>query len=231
MRPLVNRVEQDPKDPKRKFCQSMVIWGKVTRDAKLEYTKGSETAPPKPKVTFGVAYGDKGAENDKKFMNCISIGECYQTDLAQRVRAGDYVLIAGRWSSKEYTNKDGEQRTWNELRIEHIEILSDGFREAVVDAMTTAMSKILTLGRYDEKRDFENEPCAYDDNYADCKFDCTDNPVFVHKVDCAHENEKHAQSCDECLNGCSLQNAEQHADNHECNARRHSVAAEFDRNV
>ena len=65
-----------------------------------------------------------------------------------------YVLIAGRWSSKEYTNKDGEQRTWNELRIEHIEILSDGFREAVVDAMTTAMSKILTLGRYDEKRDF-----------------------------------------------------------------------------
>lgn len=154
MRPLVNRVEQDPKDSKRKFCQSMVIWGKVTRDAKLEYTKGSDAAPPKPKVTFGVAYGDKGAETDKKFMNCISIGECYQTDLAQRVHAGDYVLIAGRWSSKEYTNKDGEQRTWNELRIEHIEILSDGFREAVVDAMTTAMSKILTLGRYDEKRDF-----------------------------------------------------------------------------
>ena len=58
MRPINSAIITDPKDPKRKTCETMVIWGKVTRDAKVEYTKGSDTRPPMPKVTFGVAYED-----------------------------------------------------------------------------------------------------------------------------------------------------------------------------
>ena len=148
MRPITSQIIQDPKDAKRKVCETMVIWGKASRDMKLEYTKGSETSPPKPKVTFGVAY------EDKRFMNVISVGDCQQTNIAQRVRKGDYVLIAGRWSSKAYTNKDGENKTRDELRNDYIEILKDGFREAVSDAMADALSNTMDRGFFKEKTDF-----------------------------------------------------------------------------
>lgn len=148
MRPITSKIVKDPKDPKREVCETMVIWGKASRDMKLEYTKGSETSPPKPKVTFGVCY------EEKRFMNVISVGECQQTNIAQRVKKGDYVLIAGRWSSKAYTNKNGENKTWDELRIDYIEILKDGFREAVSDAMAEALAGTMEQGYFKEKADF-----------------------------------------------------------------------------
>lgn len=148
MRPITSKIVKDPKDPKREVCETMVIWGKASRDMKLEYTKGSETSPPKPKVTFGVCY------EEKRFMNVISVGECQQTNIAQRVKKGDYVLIAGRWSSKAYTNKNGENKTWDELRIDYIEILKDGFREAVSDAMADALASTMEQGYFKEKADF-----------------------------------------------------------------------------
>lgn len=139
MRPISSAIIQDPKDPKRQCCETMLIWGKVTRDAKIESTKGSDNKPPMPKVTFGIAY------EDKKFMNVLAIGDCPQTSIAQRVRKGDHVLIAGRWSNKQYKTKDGEEKTWAELRIEQIAIQSDGYQLEMSDrlwtALTTAMSK------------------------------------------------------------------------------------------
>ena len=39
MRPIASAVAQDPKDPNRRVCETMLVWGKVTRDAKFEYTK------------------------------------------------------------------------------------------------------------------------------------------------------------------------------------------------
>ncbi len=73
MRPISSAIIQDPKDPKRQCCETMLISGKVTRDAKIESTKGSDSKPPMPKVTFGIAY------EDKKFMNVLAIGDCPQT--------------------------------------------------------------------------------------------------------------------------------------------------------
>lgn len=155
MRPITSKIVKDPKDPKREVCETMVIWGKASRDMKLEYTKGSETSPPKPKVTFGVCY------EDKRFMNVISVGECQQTNIAQRVKKGDYVLIAGRWSSKAYTNKNGESKTWDELRIDYIEILKDGFREAVSDAMADALASTMEQGYFKEKADLQERSTGH----------------------------------------------------------------------
>lgn len=145
MRPIASAVTQDPKDPKRRVCETMLVWGKVTRDAKFEYTKG---ATPKPKVTFGIAY------EDKRFMNVISVGDCRQTELAQRAQKGDWVLIAGHWASKEYRNSAGEDKTWDELRIDHMEILSDGVREAALDALVGSLNAAMADGYIQNRKEF-----------------------------------------------------------------------------
>ncbi len=148
MRPINSAIQTDPKDPKRQACETMLIWGKVTRDAKLEYTKGSNNKPPMPKVTFGVAY------EDKKFMNILSIGDCPQTNIAQRVRKGDHVLIAGRWSSKEYRNSAGEDKNWAELRIEQIAIQSDGYQLEMTDRLWTALTNAMSNGYLHTRGEF-----------------------------------------------------------------------------
>lgn len=149
MRPIINGgVTQDPKDSKRQSCETMLIWGKVTRDAKLEYTKGSNNKPPMPKVTFGVAY------EEKKFMNVLALGESPQTNIAQRVRKGDQVLIAGRWSSKEYKNSAGEEKTWAELRIEQIAIQSDDYREEMIECLWTAFANTMAKGYMHDRTEF-----------------------------------------------------------------------------
>lgn len=126
----------------------MLIWGKATRDAKLEYTKGSNNKPPMPKVTFGIAY------EDKKFMNILSLGDCPQTNIAQRVRRGDQLVIAGRWSSKEYRNSAGEDKTWAELRIEQIAIQGDGYREEMIDCLWTAFASAMAKGYMHDRTEF-----------------------------------------------------------------------------
>lgn len=148
MRPINSAIVTDPKDPKRKICETMLIWGRVTRDAKVESIKGSDMRPPMPKVTFGVAY------EDKRFMNVISVGESPQTNIAQRVRKGDHVLIAGKWSSKDYQNSAGENKTWTELRIEQIAIQSDSYREEMVDCLWMAFASVMAKGYMHDRTAF-----------------------------------------------------------------------------
>ena len=87
-----------------------MIWGTVSRDAKLEFTKMKNI----PKVTFGVAYARK------TFMNCLTLGDGDETAVAARLEKGDKVLCAGVWSSREYTTQEGEKKTWSELRVDMV---------------------------------------------------------------------------------------------------------------
>lgn len=90
--------------------RAMLIWGRVTRDAKLEFTRNKNI----PKVSFAVAY------DSKKYMNCSSMGDNDKTSVAALLEKGDEVLIGGIWSSRKYMTKDGEEKTWSELKIEFI---------------------------------------------------------------------------------------------------------------
>lgn len=79
--------------------------GRVGRDAKFEYTKNSGT----PKASFSIAYGNR------KFMNVVAIGNGAVTDLASRLEAGDIVLVAGTYSTRKYTGRDGTEKEWHEV--------------------------------------------------------------------------------------------------------------------
>lgn len=102
---LSSKIVTDPETGYRS-CD-MILWGEVSRDASLSYTRNKNA----PKVEFGVRYGDK------KFMNVAAIGDYPQTAIASRMEKGDFVLCAGIWEERPYKNKNGENKTWCELKV------------------------------------------------------------------------------------------------------------------
>lgn len=95
------RNDSTPESPR----YDVIVWGTVSRDANLTFTKSKEI----PKVQFGISY-DK-----KTFMNCVALDDKPATRVAADLQKGDAVLCVGVWSSREYTDKNGEKKTWAEL--------------------------------------------------------------------------------------------------------------------
>lgn len=88
----------------------MIVYGPVTRDARNTVTPQKAI----PKSEFGISY------DRKKFMNVLALGDAPVTRMASALEKGDVVLVAGLWTEKEYTNKDGEKKVYSELRAEII---------------------------------------------------------------------------------------------------------------
>lgn len=143
MRPFFNGgIVQDPKNPKKQSCETMLIWGNATWDAKVGETKNGY-----PKASFQVAYGKD------KFMHVVSTGDCPQTRIAKRVRKGEAVLILGRWWSDEYGNGDGK-RVSSGMNIEQIYVLSDDYRESLIDCLWTAFANAMSKGYIHDRSEF-----------------------------------------------------------------------------
>lgn len=89
--------------------------GLLSRDPKCSYTKNKNT----PKVEFGVAY------DSKQFMNVLCLGDCAATRIASCLEKGDGVFIAGKWTSRTYTTRDGEEKTWTEVKADFVAVQGD----------------------------------------------------------------------------------------------------------
>lgn len=100
------RADSTPENPKF----DVVIWGTVSKDAELTFTKQQEI----PKVVFGVSY------DRKTYMNCITLKDTPTARVAADLRKGDTVLCMGVWSSRTYRGRDGNEKTWAELLCEVI---------------------------------------------------------------------------------------------------------------
>ena len=100
------RADSTPENPKF----DVVIWGTVSKDAELTFTKQQEI----PKVVFGVSY------DRKTYMNCITLKDTPTARVAADLRKGDTVLCMGVWSSRTYKGRDGNEKTWAELLCEVI---------------------------------------------------------------------------------------------------------------
>lgn len=87
----------------------MQVWGKVSREPRIGKTRKGE-----PKIEFGVGY----ARNE--FMNVMAAGESDTSTIAAALERGDIVEVKGVWSARKYTNRDGEEKTWSELRADTI---------------------------------------------------------------------------------------------------------------
>lgn len=88
-----------------------IVTGKVSRDAKLEYTPNKHT----PKVTFSMSYGKK------QYVNCCALGENDTTVIASTLEGGDVICAAGTYSERKYTSKkDGSEKVWGEILVDFI---------------------------------------------------------------------------------------------------------------
>lgn len=87
----------------------VLMTGYVTREPKI-----ATTAKGFPKVQFGFCY------DSKKFHNVLCIGDDAVSRVASQLQVHDVLLIGGKWSSRQYTTKDGEQKTWTEVKADFI---------------------------------------------------------------------------------------------------------------
>lgn len=89
--------------------------GTLSREPKCSYTKAKNA----PKVEFGVAY------DNKQFMNVLCLGDSAATRTASCLERGDGVFIAGKWTSRTYTSRDGEEKTWTEVKADFVAVQAD----------------------------------------------------------------------------------------------------------
>lgn len=81
-----------------------VVWGSVSQASSI-----GETQNHNPKVKFSVCYAKS------TYMNCVAYGNTDTTQFAASLEKGDLVLCAGLWSERQYTDKDGNPRRYQEL--------------------------------------------------------------------------------------------------------------------
>lgn len=111
----------------------MICTGSVSRDARAGETPQKHT----PKAEFGVAY------DSKMFMNVLAMGDRAATRLAACLEKGDDVFTVGTWRQKPYTTKDGEKKTWSELRADHVIPL--GALEALLEIPVDLLYRLIAL--------------------------------------------------------------------------------------
>lgn len=90
-----------------------ILSGVVTKDVKLD------TTPTKgmPKVTFTVNAGNK------RYINCLALGDSTVTQLASCLEKKDSVLCAGVFNTRRYTSKkDGTQKEWSEVLLDYLAV-------------------------------------------------------------------------------------------------------------
>lgn len=124
--------------------------GYLTRDVKTSYTVTKKI----PKVMFGIAY------DSKQFMNVLCLGDEPVTRFASCLERGDTVFIAGKWTSKVYTTKDGEEKTWTEVKADFISLQSDIQSAAAPEEPGDAAPKTQSFSEIDDN----------DDDYGDLPF-------------------------------------------------------------
>jgi single-stranded DNA-binding protein len=91
---------------------SRTIMGKVSKDPELQVTTNG-----KPYTMFKLDVA--GVNQEMGVPEVITINVKTWNDLAENVdrsiRVGTEVSCTGRWDSRPYTDKNGEQRTWIEF--------------------------------------------------------------------------------------------------------------------
>lgn len=93
----------------------MLAWGKVSKDAKLTYTKTKNI----PKVSTSVCV-DKN-----EYINIMTLGDSAVGRTASCLEYGDYIFCMGKFRKTKYINKKGIEKEWAELQCDVILVQTD----------------------------------------------------------------------------------------------------------
>ncbi len=148
MRPISTQIQPEPNQERTERCY-MEIWGRVSKIGGESSTRKGE-----PKFQFNVMYGEKSDPDEKKFMNCLCVGNTPQMDIARRLRAWDTVHVCGKWTRRKYKRADETEAEWREIKVEFLSIHSDGYREAVIDSLADAVASSMQNGPIQDRKAF-----------------------------------------------------------------------------
>ena len=96
---------------------TITVIGNVGKDPELKYTQGGKAV-----VKFTMA--DTRGKDDQKetiWHNVVCFDEMAE-NVAEQVRKGTRVLVQGRFSERKYQDKDGQDRTWQEVVADEVSL-------------------------------------------------------------------------------------------------------------
>lgn len=108
--------------------------GRNTKDIELKTTPNGKSV-----VTFSIAvkrtFKNADGEYDSDFLTCVAFGNTAET-LSKYVKKGDLIGIEGRLQTRNYTDKEGNNRYATEIVVDYIEFLQPKKQETQTDEFT-----------------------------------------------------------------------------------------------
>lgn len=102
----------------------VILMGRLTKDAELNYTAGSGTAVTR----FSLAVTRPFKKDETDFINCVAFGKIGET-IAQYFTKGKPIAITGNIRTGSYEAKDGTKRYTTDVVIEGFEFIGGEKKE------------------------------------------------------------------------------------------------------
>lgn len=101
---------------------SITVAGNLSKDAEVRYLPNGDAV-----AAFGIA-DNQGKDKEAIFWNCSIFGKRAES-LAQYLTKGQAVTVSGTVSQRKYTDKNGQERTSMDVRVNDV-ALQGGRRDA-----------------------------------------------------------------------------------------------------
>ena len=135
----------------------VILIGNLTKDAELTFTKDTGNAITKFNLAVSRNYKDK---NETDFINCVVFGKMAE-NVAQYTAKGSKVAVEGSLRINNYTDKDGNKRSFTEIYVNNIEFLNkvgSSTTNTHLETVNNAVNSFTESYNIDDKDDIFLEP-------------------------------------------------------------------------
>ena len=135
----------------------VILIGNLTKDAELSFVKGTGSAITKFNLAVSRGYKDK---NETDFINCVVFGKIAE-NVAQYTSKGSKGAVEGSLIINNYTDKDGNKRSFTEIYVNNIEFLNkvgSSTTNTHLETVNNAVNSFTESYNIDDKDDIFLEP-------------------------------------------------------------------------
>lgn len=128
-----NHREKKKREPTRRSkVNKIILTGRVGNDIELKQTAGGTSA-----VEFSVAVYEKYRDEEKTtWVRCKAFSGIAES-IARRAEKGNKVLVEGKYSIDDYTDKEGNKKQSHYILVAYLEVLQKPQAKPQADTITT----------------------------------------------------------------------------------------------
>ena len=105
----------------------VVLIGRNTKDIELKTTP-TGTSVSSFSIAVNRPFKNANGEKESDFINCVAFSKLAET-ISKYVNKGDLIGVEGRIQTRNYTDKDGNNRYATEIMVENVEFLQQKKQE------------------------------------------------------------------------------------------------------